>query len=97
MSRLLVLTVEDAFQITGRGCMLTPGLPAGTKLPLTPGASVRLVRPDGEAFDSVIKGLDAMHSRRTENPEVRIFITLPESISTSEVPPGTVVFFPGGK
>ena len=37
-----------------------------------------------------------MHNRRTEEPEVRFFITLPESVSPTEVPPGTAVFWPGG-
>jgi hypothetical protein len=96
MSRLKLLTVEDAFQISGRGCLLTPGLPASTKLRLGPRMTVRLVRPDGEVFDSVIKGLDALHNRRTDEPEVRFFITLPESVSPTEVPPGTTIFWPGG-
>jgi hypothetical protein len=96
MSRLNILTIEEAFQISGRGCLLTPGLPASTKFPLGPGTTVRLVRPDGGAFDSVIKGLDALHNRRNDEPEVRFSITLPESVSPTEVPPGTAVFWPGG-
>ena len=96
MSRLLVLTVEDAFQISGRGCLLTPGLPSATQLPLGPGTSIRLVRPNGESFDTVVKGLDAMHNRSVTSPEVQFFITLPESVATSEVPPGTALFWPGG-
>ena len=96
MSQLKILMVEEAFQISGRGCLLTPGPPAPTKLRLGPGTAVRLVRPDGDAFESVIRGLDAIHNRRTEEPEVRFFITLPESVSPTEVPPGTAVFWPGG-
>ena len=95
MSRLLILTVDEAFQITGRGCVLTPGLPSSTKLKLAAGSTVRLVRPDGESFDSVIQGLDAIHNRNVAEPEIRFFITLPASVLPTEVPSGTAVFWQG--
>jgi len=95
MSRLLILTVKEAFQISGRGCVLTPGLPASTKLKLGPGTSVKLVRPDGESIDTVIQGLDAVHNRNDAEPEIRFFIMLPGTITPTQVPSGTLVFWPG--
>jgi len=85
----LVLTVEDTFLISGRGRVLAPGLSTTTKLALKPGDAVKLVRPDGGITETVVQGLDAVHSRRTERPEILFFITLPKSVTAEDAPTGT--------
>lgn len=84
-----VLIVEDSFLITGRGRVLAPRLPATTALSFKRGTAVRLIRPDGGVTDTVIQGVDAVHLRRTELPQIILMITLPKTVSADEAPKGT--------
>jgi hypothetical protein len=87
----LLLIVDDAYQISGRGCVLTPGVPTTTKLAFRAGDAVELIRPDGEVMESVIKGIDAVHNRRADAPEIFFFIVLPKTVGPADVPKGTRV------
>jgi hypothetical protein len=87
----LLLVVADAYQITGRGCLLTPGVPTTAKVEFRVGDAVRLIRPNGEVLDSVIKSIDAVHNRRAAAPEINFFVVLPKTIATGDVPMGTRV------
>lgn len=89
----LLLTVEDAFLISGRGCMLIPGLVAGSVLPLQRGDLLQLLLPGGQTAETAIYGLEAIHNRKSENPEIRFYITLPKQIRKEDVPTGTKVFW----
>lgn len=87
----LLLVVEDSFDISGRGRVLAPGLPSTTKHVLKKGDPIRLVKPSGEASETVILGIEAVHSRRAEPPQVLFFLTIPRSVTAQEVPRGTRV------
>jgi hypothetical protein len=89
----LLFTVELAFQISNRGCVLVPGLatePGGPVIKV--GSQIRLVTPEGELIDTYIRGIEMLNygSRRPE--KITAPILLPPSITKECVPPGTKVF-----
>lgn len=94
-SPIPLLTVEEAFLITGRGLVLTPGLREIPSIPMRPGDKVRLECSDGTYFESSIKGIDAVHNRNTATPEIHFFITLPAAVEKKAVPRGTKLVWLG--
>jgi hypothetical protein len=92
MTSTLLYTIEEAFDISGRGCVLAPGIPESAKVPVRLGDQVRLLPPSGASFESVIHSLDAIHNRRADSPELRILVVLPKSVAKQDVPPGTQLF-----
>jgi hypothetical protein len=90
-----LLTVDEALVITGRGLLLMPGLRELPSIPLRPGDQVQLELPSGERLASVIKGVDAVHNRKKDKPEINFFITLPKSLSKESAPPGTRLLWLG--
>lgn len=85
--KTFVYTVEDVFQITGRGCVVMAGLPDG-ELAVRPGAGVVLKRPDGSEITTTVRGTDP--GVRGENG-VSLAILLAE-ITKDDVPIGTEVW-----
>jgi len=95
MEPILLFIVEDAFQIRDRGCVLVPGPSA------EPGAQnvrigdrIRLLKPDGESIDTVIRGLE-MLNRGPRPPVITVPILLPKNITKTAVPKGTKVMLLG--
>lgn len=91
--RRLLLTVDEAFHISGRGCLLTPGLPVEGAPPIQRGDELQLQLPDGRTAATVIHSIDAVHNRKTDAPEIRFFLTLPRKVSKEDVPRGTQVYW----
>lgn len=89
MSLTLLFTVEDAFQITGRGCTLVPG-PEVREPKLRVGDPIRLLRPDGRTIDTHVYGIEMIH-RRPPPKVVTTPILLPKEITSDQVPIGTRV------
>lgn len=92
MEPILLFTVEHAFDITDRGCVLVPGPSA------EPGAQsirigdrIRLCKPDGRSVDTVIQGVE-MIGRRARPEIITAPILLPREISKDDVPTGTEVW-----
>lgn len=92
MEPVLLFTVQDAFQLTDRGCVLAPGPSA------EPGAQavrigdrIRLRKPDGHSFDTFIRGLE-MLGRRPRPEVITAAILLPKEITKHDVPKGTEVW-----
>jgi len=91
MGSTLLFIVEDAFQITGRGCVLVPGPSAEPGGPaLRVGDPIRLVKPDGQAIDTRVHGIEMIH-RRTLPKVITAPILLPMEITKDQVPAGTQV------
>ena len=91
MGSTLLFIVEDAFQITGRGCVLVPGPstePGGPTLRV--GDPIRLVKPHGHAIDTCVRGVEMIH-RRPPPKVVTAPILLPKEITKDQVPVGTHV------
>jgi translation elongation factor EF-Tu-like GTPase len=88
----LLFVVEDAFQITGRGCVLAPGPVAEAGGPvLRVGDRIRLVKPDGQSIETTVRGIE-MIGRRPRPAVITAPILLPREITKDQVPPGTHVF-----
>ena len=85
----MLLVMEDSVLITGRGRVLAPGLPSTAKLFVKAGDAARLIRPDGSVTDTVIQGVEAVHLRRVEQPQMIFMITLPKAVTADETPKGT--------
>lgn len=92
MKPLLLFTVQDAFQITGRGCVLVPGPSAepGAQA-VQVGDRIRLRKPDGHSVETVIRGLE-MLGRRPRPEIITAPILLPREFTKEDVPKGTEVW-----
>ena len=95
MDPMLLFIVEDAFQINGRGCVLAPGpsVEPGAQI-VRVGDRIRLLKPNGEIIDSVIRGLE-MLGRRPRSQVITAPILLPKDITKADVPKGTKVILLG--
>jgi len=95
MSSTLLFVVEDAFQISGRGCVLVPGPstePCGPRVRV--GDPIRLVKPDGQEIETLVRGVEMIH-RRPLPKVITAPILLPKEITKDQVPLGTQVFLVG--
>lgn len=92
MDPVLLFTVEDAFEITGRGCVLVPGPSAeeGSQ-PIRIGDRLCLRKPDGHSLDTVIAGVEII-GRRPRPKVVTAPIVLPKDVTKGDVPIGTEVW-----
>ena len=91
MRSTLLFVVEDAFQITGRGCVLVPGPSAEPGGPaLRVGDRIRLIKPDGQEIDTQVRGVEMIH-RRPPPKVITAPILLPKEITKDQVPVGTRV------
>lgn len=95
MTPTFLYTIEEAFDISGRGCVLAPGISEAATVPVRLGDPVLLLPPSGASFESVVHSLDAIHNRRTDSPEIRILVVLPKSVNKQDVPSGTQLFLLG--
>lgn len=97
MEPTLLFIVEHAFQITDRGCVLVPGPSAESGgQALRVGDPVRLVTPDGQVVDTVVRGIELIN-RRPRPQLITLPILLPRNITKEQVPVGTRVFLLSGQ
>lgn len=93
MDPVLLFVVEDAFQITGRGCVLVPGPVAEVGGPeVRVGDRIQLVTPLGRTIETKIRGIE-MVGRRPRPKVITAPILLPPDVHKDDVPAGTKVFF----
>jgi hypothetical protein len=78
----LLFVVEERFQLTSIGLVLTPGL-GDNPHNVTIGAPIKLIRPDKSEIISVLAGIMFVEARH---------ISLPQSIKKEDVPVGTEVW-----
>ena len=94
MTPAFLFTVEEAFQISGRGCVLVPRHgeePAVRSVRV--GDPIRLVKPDGEVTDTQIAGIEMLNFGGRKPPEKGFApILLPAPLTKDEVPSGTRVY-----
>ena len=96
MDPVQLFTVEEAFQISGRGCVLAKGIPVDAGLPdVRVGDQIRLVKPNGDSFETRIHGMEILNYGRRKPEKFFIPILLPTEITKDKVPPGTCVFLIG--
>jgi translation elongation factor EF-Tu-like GTPase len=56
--------VEDIFQISGRGCVVVPGIPKDGGFRLKVGDPLLLRRPDGTELSTTLRGIEMVEPRR---------------------------------
>ncbi|MDX2111880.1 MAG: hypothetical protein SFY80_16750 [Verrucomicrobiota bacterium] len=89
---ILLFKVEDRFQLTGRGCVLVPGIPHEPSLPIVRVSDkIMLTRPDGSKILTHIASIE-MVNYHTKPQKVAVPICLPSEFSTEDIPKGTEVF-----
>lgn len=93
MEDQFLFVVEHAFQISGRGCVLAPGLSTEAGAPtVRVGSQIRLVTPEGGSLHVRVRGIEMLNygSRRPEKITLPILVSA--GITKHQVPPGTKVF-----
>ncbi len=95
MSEILLFTVAEAFQLSGRpGPVLVPGIPNMPDFPpIQIGTPILIVTPSGKRIDTQIAGVEMVnYGRRSlpDNPSVPI--GLPSSLSKDQIPAGSKVY-----
>jgi hypothetical protein len=83
-----ILTVEDIFEVTGRGLIAVPG-PLVKDYMGPRAAPVRLVRPNGEEKSASMR---LEHVFQTPPPKERRFACILLGVSKADVPIGTEVW-----
>jgi len=87
-----LFTVAECFHITGRGCVLVPGLSTEPGAPaIGRNSRIRLRTPSGVEIDSFIKEIE-MITYRKRPEKITVPVLLPNDISKEQVPAGTEVF-----
>ena len=92
MNTVPLFVVDQAFHLSGRGCVLAPGPSIEDGAPVVRvGDRIRLVLPSGEVLNTRIKGLEML--KRLVRPRVlTAAILLPTNITKEQVPIGTHVY-----
>ena len=57
--------IEDVFEITGRGCIVLPGVPRS--LGVKAGARISIETPDGRQFETSIAGIEMINRAATDH------------------------------
>jgi translation elongation factor EF-Tu-like GTPase len=87
----MVSTIEDVFEILGRGLVVIPGVPLAGNFNIKAGDMVRLKRPDGTHFTTKMRGIE-MIGRSAE--AIRAMpVCLGSDLSKEAVPVGTEIWF----
>jgi translation elongation factor EF-Tu-like GTPase len=90
----LLSTVEDSFQIDGRGCIVTLTLPEDVCRNIVRKEKIRLIAPSGSTFDTEIEELEVMKKGLLDRTAIgkHLAFTLPQSLTRTDVPRGTEIW-----
>jgi len=83
-------TVEDSFQITGRGCVIVPSQPRSPEFRLRAKDRIHLRYPDGRILETYIAAIEMICGPKVVRD--RMAFLLPEPITKSDVPTGTEIW-----
>lgn len=99
MNLPLLFTVEVAFEISGRGCVLAPGVCESAEVSsVRVGDRIRLIKPSGEITDTNVHGIEMLNYGRRERPaKFAAPISLPKPLTKEDAPPGTKVYYLGAR
>ena len=78
-------TVEDTFDITGRGLIVAPGIPLDGDWRILIGDPITLERPDGSKLQSTVRGMESFRPSNT----TCIPLLLETGVTKADVPIGT--------
>ena len=83
-----VCRVDDVFQISGRGCVVTPGIPKSADFELRIGDVLMLKRPDGSDLRTVLRGIEMGSGPQYPGRP----LLLGSDVTKDQVPVGTEVW-----
>ncbi len=86
--RTFVFRIDDVFQISGRGCVVTPGIAKSRDLRLKVGDPLLLKCPDGSELRTVLRGIEIGGS--PNHPGIPIL--LGSELTKDQIPVGTEVW-----
>ncbi len=84
----LICRVDDAFQISRRGCVVIPGIPKDAAFQIKVGDSLLLRRPDGSVLLTVFGGVEIVSPSNDRGSP----ILLGAEVTKDQVPIGTEVW-----
>ena len=82
-------TIEDVFQITGRGCVIVPGVPKALPLPLRLGTKLLVRQPNGKTMKTTLHGVEMIHRGRLMD---HVPISFPPHVRKDDLIIGSQVF-----
>ena len=87
----LLFKVEDVFDISGRGCVLVPVVPAGLDFKIRAKDRIHLRTPTGRVFGTHIASIELLKPQG--GGPCRMAIMLPRDLAIDDVPAGTEVWY----
>lgn len=85
----LICTIENVFHITGRGCVVVPGIPYDFPIPVGIGAQLLIETPSGEHVRSTFAGVEMINRGKPMNHAP---FSVPSNITKNQLPVGSKVF-----
>ena len=85
----LLSTIEDVFDLAGRGCVVVPGIPSDAPVRFKVGDALLLVRPDGTKLKTLVRGIEMIGAPRPHSTP----LLLPAN--KEQVPVRTVIYLAG--
>ncbi len=82
--------IEDVFEISGRGCVIVPGIPKAFNRPVPVGSKLVIEHPDGNKIETRITGIEMINRGR---PLQASPFSVSRSTTKVELPIGSKVFF----
>lgn len=89
----LICTIEDVFYITGRGCVVVPGIPYDFPTPVGAGAQLLVETPSGEQVKTTFVGVEMLNRAK---PMKYAPFSVKSDISKSQLPVGSKIFLVEG-
>jgi hypothetical protein len=86
----LLFKVEAVFDISGRGRVIAPAVPAGADFSIRVNDQVQLRTPDGRVLDTHIASIDFLNPQ--DGSTCRMAIMLPHDLAKQNIPTGTEVW-----
>lgn len=81
--------IEDVFDISGRGCVLVPGVPDSLRRYTNAGDQILIISPEGEQLQTSIAAFEMIERGR---PMVHAAFSLPGSVDKASLPIGSKVY-----
>jgi hypothetical protein len=82
--------IEDVFDITGRGCVLAPGIPYSLGLEVKAGAPLTVVTPSGERLQTRISSFESFHQR--DEGLTHAAFAVDRAVAKAQLPVGSDVY-----
>ncbi|MEO0453679.1 MAG: hypothetical protein AAFY98_06025 [Verrucomicrobiota bacterium] len=90
--------IEDVFEISGRGCVVVPGIPRdiSSDRKVWRGACISLHLPDGRNIETHIEEIEMIRYGGGSPPDDIAFL-LPKKFKKSDIPIGTEIYLEDNK